>query len=224
MIKETIYSKRSSLLRKNDSRVLSMEIIFNKFQDVFILNGNSFLIEENSNQVLTIRPENYYSVINNGDSPIEIQYSQDVSQHKIIYDPYKYELSKKIKLQSEFFVENYNIPKSYTDTLPKWYSFKFTYPDYNLIFVRPEMGISIQTHEHRNEYWEILEGNPIIITGNKVHYFVENGTKFKNQRNSFHSVINPNKEADKFVMLKERWDGKFDEKDISRVFNPNHYR
>jgi len=224
MIKEIIYSKRSTLLRKNDSRVLSMEIIFNKFQDVFILNGNSFLIEENSNQVLTIRPENYYSVINNGDSPIEIQYSQDVSQHKIIYDPYKYELSKKIKLQSEFFVENYNIPKSYTDTLPKWYSFKFTYPDYNLIFVRPEMGISIQTHEHRNEYWEILEGNPIIITGNKVHYFVENGTKFKNQRNSFHSVINPNKEADKFVMLKERWDGKFDEKDISRVFNPNHYR
>jgi mannose-6-phosphate isomerase-like protein (cupin superfamily) len=224
MIKEIIYSKRSTLLRKNDSRVLSLEITFNKFQDVFILNGNSFLIEENSNQVLTIRPENYYSVINNGDSPIEIQYSQDVSQHKIIYDPYKYEHSKKINLKSEFFIEKYNVPKSYTDTLPKWYSFKFTYPDYNLIFVRPEMGISIQTHEHRNEYWEILEGNPIIITGNKVHYFVENGTKFKNQRNSFHSVINPNKEADKFVMLKERWDGKFDEKDISRVFNPNHYR
>ena len=119
MIKETIYSKRSSLLRKNDSRVLSMEIGFNKFQDVFILNGKSFLIEENSNQVLTIRPENYYLVINNGDSPIEIQYSQDVSQHKIIYDPYKYEHSKKINLKSELFVEKFNVPKSYTDTLPK---------------------------------------------------------------------------------------------------------
>ncbi|MHA1985048.1 MAG: hypothetical protein ACW98D_00265 [Promethearchaeota archaeon] len=224
MIKETVYSKRSTLLRKNDTRELSIVIHRNNFQDIFILNGVSFLIKEKSNQVLTIKPDNYYSVINNGDSPIEIQYSQDVSQHKLIYDPYKFELSKKINLTSEFFVENYNVPKGYTDTLPKWYSFKFTYPDYNLIFIRPELGISIQTHNYRNEFWEILEGNPIVINGDKVHYFVEKGTKFKNQRKTFHCVINPNKEADKFVMIKERWDGKFDENDINRVFNPNHYR
>ncbi|MHA2269268.1 MAG: hypothetical protein ACXAB8_15830, partial [Promethearchaeota archaeon] len=97
------------------------------------------------------------------------------------------------------------------------------YPDYNLIFVRPEFGLSIQVHKYRNEFWEILEGKPIIINGNNVHYFVKNDTKFKNKINTFHSVINPNKEQDSFVIIKERWDGKFDENDINRIFNPNQY-
>ncbi len=224
MIKEIISSERSTLLRKNDSSILLLEIKLSKFQNVFILNGDSFLIEEISNQILTVRPKDYYMIINTGDSSIEIHYNQDISRHKIIYDPYKYENAKKINLTLKLFVERFSIPKNYIDTLPKWYSFKFTYPDYNLIFVRPEFGISIQTHEYRDEFWEILEGNPIIINGNKVYYFVENGTKFKSQRNSFHSVINPNKEVDKFVLIKERWEGKFDENDIKRVFNPNQYR
>ena len=162
-------------------------------------------------------------VINNGVSSIEMQYNKDISQHKIIYDPYKYENSKKIYLTPELFVERYNIPKNYIDTLPKWYSFKFTYPNYNLIFIRPEFGISIQIHKYRNEFWEILEGNPTIINGNKVHYFVENGTKFTHQKNTFHTAINPNKEVDKFVVIKERWEGRFDENDIKRIFNPNQY-
>jgi len=213
LIKEIISSERSTLLRKNDSSILLLEIKLSKFQNVFILNGDSFLIEEISNQILTVRPKDYYMIINTGDSSIEIHYNQDISRHKIIYDPYKYENAKKINLTLKLFVERFSIPKNYIDTLPKWYSFKFTYPDYNLIFVRPEFGISIQTHEYRDEFWEILEGNPIIINGNKVYYFVENGTKFKSQRNSFHSVINPNKEVDKFV-----------ENDIKRVFNPNQYR
>ncbi len=223
MIKEMVSSKRSTLLRKNNSSVLSMTIKFNKFQNVFILNGTSFLIEEIPNQVSTIRPENYYMVINNGDSSIEIQYNQDISRHKLIYDPYKFENSKKINLTPELFVDKHQIPKNYIDTLPKWYSFKFTYSDYNLIFIRPEFGISIQTHKYRSEFWEILEGNPIIISGNKVHYFVKNGTEFNHPMNSFHSVINPNKEIGKFVVIKEKWEGKFDESDITRIFNPNQY-
>ena len=87
MIEEIISSKRSTLLKKNDSRTLSMVINFNNFQNVFILNGDSFVAEEKSNQVFTVKPDDHYLVINNSDSSIEIQYSQDVSQHSIIYDP-----------------------------------------------------------------------------------------------------------------------------------------
>jgi len=36
-------------------------------------------------------------------------------------------------------------------------------------------------------------------------------------------VINPNKEKDDFVVLREKWAGNFDENDINRAFNPNHY-
>ncbi len=85
------------------------------------------------------------------------------------------------------------------------------------------MGLSIQTHQHRNEFWEILAGEPIIISGNRVYYFVKTGTKFQNLINTYHSVINPNQDRDKFVILKEGWSGDFDEKDINRFFNPNQY-
>ncbi|MFX0136982.1 MAG: hypothetical protein ACFFDN_25310, partial [Candidatus Hodarchaeota archaeon] len=137
---------------------------------------------------------------------------------------YKYRYLKKINYKPELFREIYNVPKGYIDTLPKWYSFKFIYPDYNLIFIRPEFGLSIQIHKYRNEYWEILDGKPIIINGNTVHYFVESGKKFQNLINTYHSIINPNKKENKFVVIKEKWNGIFDEKDIERVFNPNQYK
>ena len=129
----------------------------------------------------------------------------------------------KINFKPEQFIDRYNVPKGFIDTLPMWYSFKFTYPNYNLIFIRPEFGLSIQIHKERNEFWEVLDGKPIIINGNKVHYYVESGIKFQNKINTFHSVINPNKEVDKFIIIKERWSGKFDENDIKRIFNPNNY-
>jgi mannose-6-phosphate isomerase-like protein (cupin superfamily) len=221
--KEDIPARSSTLLRKNNSQKLIFEINENKFQDLFLINGMYFITEGISNTELIIKPKSYYMVINNGKEILNINYSQDISNHKIIYDPYKYELSKKVNFKPEFFKTRYSIPNGYIDTLPKWYSFKFAYPDYNLIFVRPEFGLSIQIHKYRNEFWEILDGKPIIINGNKVFYFVEKGITFQNPIDTYHSVINPNKEKDKFVVIKESWKGKFDENDIKRVFNPNHY-
>jgi mannose-6-phosphate isomerase-like protein (cupin superfamily) len=223
MEREIISSGRSTLMRKNNSRELSISISPKNHYNIFIVNGNSFITEGITSQDLIVKSEVYYMVINNGENSIEIKYNKNISQHKIVYDPYKFENSQKIKFKPEIFIERYSVPKSYIDTLPKWYSFKFTYSDYNLIFIRPEFGISIQVHKYRNEFWEVIEGCPIIINGNSVHYFVKNGTKFKNPMNSFHSVINPNKESNKFVVIKERWSGKFDENDIMRIFNPNQY-
>ena len=223
MKKEKISPGRSTLLRKNKSKDLVITLNQNNFKDIFLINGAYFITEEISNSDLIIMPEDHYMIINNKKEPIEIVYNQDISNHKIIYNPYKYEYSKRINFTPEMFIEKYNLPEDYIDTLPKWYSFKFAYPNYNLIFVCPEFGLSIQIHRYRNEFWEIIEGYPIIINGNKVLYFVESGTKFQNPINTYHSVINPNKEKNKFIVLKERWSGKFDENDIERVFNPNHY-
>ncbi|MFW9823328.1 MAG: hypothetical protein ACFFE4_10355 [Candidatus Thorarchaeota archaeon] len=222
MIKETILTGRSTTLRKNNSSELLLSMNIDDFNKIFIISGNSF-ITRLSPENLIIKPKNYYMLINNRNSAIEIDYNKDVSQHKIIYDPYKYENSKRVNFEPEFFLERYSIPKGHIDTLPKWYSFKFAFPDYNLIFVRPEFGLSIQIHQYRNEFWEILEGNPIIINGNDVHYFVENGTKYANKINTYHSIINPNREPENFVVIKEKWNGNFDENDINRIFNPNQY-
>ncbi len=223
MIKEIIMARRSTLLRRNNSQELIISLDQQAFKEIFLINGRSFITKELSHLDLTIKPEDFYMIINNGNKSIEIHYNNDISIHNVIFDPYKYENSEKINFKPEFFIEKYNVPEGYLDTLPKWYSFKFTYPDYNLIFIRPEFGLSIQIHENRNEFWEILEGRPIIINGNTVHYYVENGTKFQNPMNTYHSVINPNAGENQFVVIKERWRGEFDENDIKRVFNPNNY-
>jgi len=220
--KETIATERSTSLRKNSFNQLKITLSQEALEKIFIINGSSFITGNQSTSDLIVKPDNYYMVINKGDAEIEIIYSEDVSKHEIVYDPYRYEDSEKVNFTIEDMKQVYNIPEGHVNTLPKWYSFKFTYPGYNLIFVRPELGISIQTHDLRNEYWEIIEGKPIIINGNDVHYFVKSGTRFEIPKNVYHSVINPNQ--DKFIILKERWDGEFDEEDIKRVHNPNHYK
>ncbi|MFX0187097.1 MAG: hypothetical protein ACFE8A_05110 [Candidatus Hodarchaeota archaeon] len=223
MIKEIIRSERGTLLRKNNSQELKISTDQTHFSNLYLINGTSFITKHLSESDFIIKPYDYYMIINKGNENIEINYNLDISNHEIIYDPYLYKNSVKVNFKPEDFQQKYKIPDGYIDTLPKWYSFKFTYPDYNLIFVKPEMGLSIQVHKNRNETWEVLEGKPIIISGNKVYYYVKNGTKFRNPINTFHSIINPNKDREQFVIIKERWSGEFFEKDIKRVFNPNQY-
>lgn len=223
MMNEYLPPKRGTFLRKNGTKELVISINDNERDDILLINGTSFITNNLSTKDLIIKPHNYYMIINNGKKKIQINYNYDISIHDIIYNPYKYEHSKKVDLDPEIFKRLYNIPEGFIDVLPKWYSIKFTYTDYNLIFIKPEMGISIQIHHLRSEFWEVIEGNPIIINGNKVFYFVKNGTNFESSISMYHSVINPNIDPEKYVLFKEKWKGKFDEEDIERVYNPNSY-
>ena len=218
---ETIFSRRGTCLRKNGSSELQISINHARSPDLFVINGKKLMTTDLFSTGLIVQPNDYYMLINNSNETVEVSYSLDVSNHKIIYDPYKFEKLEKNTYTSDYLKKIYKVPENYIDVLSKWYSFKFTYKEYNIIFVRPQLGISLQTHNHRSEFWEILAGKPIIIYGDIVHYFVENNSKFEIPINTVHSVINPN--IDKFVILKEKWSGHFDEEDIKRVFNPNNY-
>lgn len=222
MILEKISPKRSTFLRRNSSQNLTIMANQEDFNSIFMINGNLFITENISKEHLEIKPNDCYMVINNGTKSIELGYNIDIFNHQIIYDPYKFENSEKKNFTADYLKKIYKVPNDYIDVLPKWYSFKFTYEDYNIIFLRPLLGISIQKHEHRNEFWQVLAGKPIIINGRNVHYFVENNTQFEIPINCYHSVINPN--VDEFIILKEKWSGEFDEEDINRVFNPNNYK
>ena len=68
-----------------------------------------------------------------------------------------------------------------------------------------------------------LSQNLTTIRTGILFYYVENGIKLDNPKGSLHSIINPNKDPNKWVIIKESWSGKFDEEDIERIFNPNHY-
>lgn len=214
---------RGTKLRKNGSETLDVSLDPEVLDSIFLIKGPNFLTEGITPKNLVISPNSHYMLINKGENKIEISYGQDVSEHSVVYDPYKYENTKKHKIDPKAFKKTHSVQEGYVDILPKWYSIKFTYPDYNIIYIKPEMGISFQIHKERTEYWEILGGSPIILNDHSIHYYVDSGTEFENPVGTYHSVINPNQKGGDFVVLKEQWSGNFDEQDIKRVFNPNHY-
>lgn len=220
MYSEEIKPNCGILLRRNGSERLMISINEENLKEIFLINNTRFLAKNINPIDLEIAPYNYYMIINKSDSQLHIQYNLDISLHQIVYDPYKYKDFEKIEINPEEFIRKFYIPPGFIDILPKWYSIKFTYPDHNLIFIKPEMGISIQTHTKRSEYWEIIEGSPIIINGNEVHYFVESGSIYKHSIGAYHSIFNPNKQNE-YVIIKEKWSGDFDEEDIQRLFSPN---
>ncbi|MHA1730396.1 MAG: hypothetical protein ACTSU5_00545 [Promethearchaeota archaeon] len=156
-------------------------------------------------------------------APVEVHPSREFSGDEVLYDPYLHEGRERVLVDPEKFRNEHpeEVPPGYVDTLAKWYSVKFTYPDHNRIFVLPGWGISFQKHELRTEFWTIRSGRPIIVAGKKVSYEVPGGTRFAIPAGTIHAVINPH--ADRLVFLEERYEGHFDEEDIERVFNPNAY-
>jgi mannose-6-phosphate isomerase-like protein (cupin superfamily) len=200
---------------------------FAPFDDMLVIVGETITrlsqlsIRTLDGMKCTVPPKTAYMIMNTAKVDAIIELTEDPTPQKIIYDPYLYEKEKHVDYNPNEFKKKHPVPNGYVDTLTKWYSIKFTYPEYNLIFVRPKLGISIQAHKMREEHWEILEGLPIIIAGNKVNYEVKKGTKFSIPFYALHTVINP---TDNWILLKESYGGTFDEQDIIRVFNPNHFK
>ena len=160
--KEIIYSGRGTKLRQNDSSILEMSIDSKTLDNIFIINHKEFITHNQKQTDLVVEPHHYYMVINRKNESINITYDKDISNHEILYDPYKYEKSSKKDFNPDSFKLQLSVPDGYIDVLSKWYSIKFTYPTHNLIYIKPEMAISIQVHQERSENWEILKGNPIL--------------------------------------------------------------
>ncbi|QEE15364.1 hypothetical protein DSAG12_01189 [Promethearchaeum syntrophicum] len=174
-----------------------------------------------NNLQIIIPPFSQYMVINSGKINLILSFESDPTNHEILYDPYLFEKENHKNYDPEEFKAQHTVPDGYIDILPKWYSIKFTYPDYNYIFISPGVGISLQMHAMREEHWEILQGQPIIIAGSKISYNTKLHSQFDIPLGAFHTVINPSNSE--WVLIKESCRGKFDEEDIVRIFNPNHY-
>ncbi|TXT65935.1 MAG: Mannose-6-phosphate isomerase [Promethearchaeota archaeon] len=223
MNSEDLKPNRGTKLRKNGSKPLKIDIEKLYFTSLMVINEHEFLTDNITSADLIISVGDHYMIINKSERPIHIEYNTDITHHEVIYDPYKYEHTQKKKIDPDKFQTEHDVLEGFIDILPKWYSIKFTYPEYNLIFIKPEMGISFQTHQERSETWEILSGQPIVLNDNHVYYYVNSGTRFTTPKQSYHSIINPNEKGGEYVVFKEQWNGNFDEQDITRVFNPNHY-
>jgi len=143
MKEEIIQPGRGTILRKNDQKELRIILDSNHLENIFLINGNNFYSQNLKKTNLVIKPNDCYMLINKADENIEVSYSNDFSNHKTIYNPYKFELSEKAKIDPVQFVKKFDVPNGFLEVLNKWYSIKFTYPDYSLIFIKPGIGISI---------------------------------------------------------------------------------
>lgn len=186
-------------------------LFYEKIDDVF---------DDPSKMILKIAPNAPYMVVNTTGFRISLDFSEEILSHKTVYDPYLYEEEDHERVDPEQFEQQHKIPEGYVDILAKWYSIKFTYSDENLIFIRPGLGISYQTHTMRQENWKVETGHPIIISGSRVIYDTKPGDEFQHPVGGIHTIINPTEE---WISITETYKGDFDEEDIVRVFNPNNY-
>lgn len=81
-----------------------------------------------------------------------------------------------------------------------------------IITVNPNESLSLQYHNHRNEFWKILNGRPKLVIGDKTTYGKE-GDEFFIPEKTKHR-ISAGKET---VKVLEIAFGDFDEKDIVRL-------
>ena len=220
-----IQPSRGTKLYRNRESKLKVEIGAQEYInqiEILVLQGKDVSIQKIDirNNRIQFLPNQEFLLVNLSSVSVTLKFSVDTDTFEVVFDPYAYEKSHYDKILPEEFTQSHSIPEGYVDILSKWYSIKFTYPKKNLIFIRPHLGISIQSHTKRTEDWVIVQGHPIIIANSKVHYSVKPGDEFHTDQGNIHAIFNP---TDNWVAIEETYSGIFEEEDIVRIFNPNHY-
>ena len=81
-----------------------------------------------------------------------------------------------------------------------------------IITVKPDSKLSLQYHNHRDEFWKIIEGGGQIILGEEL-IDVKIGDEFFIPKKTNHRIITNNNS----LKVLEVSFGEFDEKDIVRL-------
>ncbi len=81
-----------------------------------------------------------------------------------------------------------------------------------IVTVNPNEAISLQTHEHRDEFWRILSGSGIVVIDN-IEQEAKPGDQFFGKRGNKHRVLG----GPSGLSFLEIAFGKFEEGDITRL-------
>jgi len=87
-----------------------------------------------------------------------------------------------------------------------------------ILEVNPGEMLSLQSHQKRDEFWYIFEGNPTIVLNTKVKQHKQ-GNSIQIKKNTKHRIMNKTK---KIVRILEISTGHFDENDITRYEDKYH--
>ncbi len=81
-----------------------------------------------------------------------------------------------------------------------------------LLLVKKGEELSLQFHHHRQEFWKVMMGNPVLTIGNEVIEAHPDG-EFNVPQEVNHRISAPHDE----VLILEISTGEFDEQDIVRI-------
>jgi mannose-6-phosphate isomerase-like protein (cupin superfamily) len=81
-----------------------------------------------------------------------------------------------------------------------------------IITVNPDSELSLQYHNHRDEFWRVVGGSGQVVMGDST-FDVKEGDEFFIPRKTNHQM----KTKDDTLKMMEISFGKFDEKDIVRL-------
>lgn len=82
-----------------------------------------------------------------------------------------------------------------------------------LLSVNPNSSMSLQYHNHRDEFWRIISGHPILTIGEKK-INAKPGEEFMVARRELHQIETKDDAAQ---ILEIAYDNNFDEEDIVRI-------
>lgn len=107
-----------------------------------------------------------------------------------------------------------------TDVRP-WGKFvRFTHGEpctVKILTINPHEKLSLQFHEKREEFWYVLDGNPIVTVGEKITEAKPDDEFFINKKD-LHRI----EAKDQKVRILEISFGNFDENDIVRIDDKYH--
>lgn len=102
----------------------------------------------------------------------------------------------------------------FTDKRPWGYFRQFTLNEpttVKILSVDPSQELSLQSHEHRREFWRVITGSPTLTIGDKK-IVAQPGDEFMVEIGQKHRIAT----TDTPVIILEISYGKFDEDDITR--------
>ena len=81
------------------------------------------------------------------------------------------------------------------------------------LVVNPQSALSLQRHEHRNEFWVVQQGNGTFIRDDRI-YPVGPGDTFLVPKGDWHQIINGHNY--KLIIVETQWGTNCNEDDIER--------
>lgn len=90
------------------------------------------------------------------------------------------------------------------------------------LVIKPEQRISLQSHDHRDEYWTILQGTGLLVKGDFTNglakEYLSPGRQLYIPKRQVHRATNTSKLED-LIILEAQMGNLIDEKDIVRYDN-----